>query len=38
MNGENTELEYWENILEELEKGGFGWVFSCEGVKVTEVE
>lgn len=23
---------------EELEKGGFGWVFSCEGVEVTEVE
>lgn len=23
---------------EELEKAGFGWVFSCEGMEVTEVE
>lgn len=26
-----------EHTKEELEEAGFGWVFSCEGVEVTEV-
>lgn len=35
-----TELERFRahHTRKELEKNGFGWVFSCEGVEVKEVE
>lgn len=36
----DTEIKGFQvkHTKEELEKGGFGWVFSCEGMEVTEVE
>lgn len=32
-------LNVWQSVrIKELEEAGFGWVFSCEGVEVEEVE
>lgn len=36
---ENEIYEYrTKHTQKELEQAGFGWVFSCEGIEVTEVE
>lgn len=37
MNGESTAIRL-HHTKEELISGGFGWIFSCEGVEVEEVE
>lgn len=37
MNGESTAIRL-HHTKEELTEGGFGWVFSCEGVEVEEVK
>lgn len=36
--GEETEVVRAHHTRKELESNGFGWVFSCEGVEVKEVE
>lgn len=35
---DNTETYRTHHTRKELEKGGFGWIFSCEGIEVEEVE
>lgn len=35
---EKTERFIAEHTRKELEASGFGWIFDCEGVEVTEVE